>query len=134
MVGDAGFERAAEMPDDLIRGGVWPQGPHHLGELTSDDVAGSLEESSGDRVDRAEPQAGVDQIDAERRLVEESLELLRAPFEGGPRRSANSSEFEIGVDSGDEFVGGEGLDEVVVGAGLRAPRPAPPRRPAPKAG
>ena len=91
VVGYAGVERAPELRDDLVGVVVREQSAHHLGEFASDDVAETLEQPGRDRVDCPEPQTGIDQIDAERRLVEQGLELLRASFERGSSPRAGSA-------------------------------------------
>ena len=49
-------------------------------------TAGNVaEDRRGDRVDLANTEVGVDQIDAERRLIQEGLILLAALAEGTPR-------------------------------------------------
>ena len=77
--------------------------------------------------------SGVDEVDAERRALEQGLELLAAITQRTLELAALLGKREMRGDAGEQLARAERLDEIVVGAGAERLRCAPPRRRAPTA-
>ena len=74
----AGGERIAEEAHDLVRIRPGPQQVEHLVEVASDEIGNAAEHGACGRIDVANAKIGIDDIDAERRLVDERFILRRA--------------------------------------------------------
>ena len=80
--GFARCERVPEDADDLVGMGPVPQNMHELVEVAPEQAAGDVaEDLLRDRVDLTKTKVGVHEIDAQLRLIEERLILLRAKAE-----------------------------------------------------
>src|SRR4029079_13311680 len=117
-VGLAGLERVLEDAHDLVGVGPLPETMHDLVEIAAYDAAFDLaEDGPRDRVDSADAQGRVDEIDAQRGLIEQALELLAAIAQSLLRLAAQAGQLDLRVDARPQLARAERLDEVVVGPG-----------------
>ena len=87
----------------------------HLVEIAADQIGDVAEHGTRGRVRLANSKVGVDQIDAERGLGEQRLELCRAQPERLLGGSAHVPELEQRTDAGEQLSRRKRLDDIVVG-------------------
>jgi hypothetical protein len=113
----AGFEGVAEDADDLIRARLVQQNPDDLVEVATDDSSRNVaEHRQSDGVDFANAEVRIHQVHAQRRLVEEHLELRSAMAQRLRGLAAYAGDLDVRRDVSQQFAGAERLDQVVVGS------------------
>ena len=116
-IGFAGFERVAEDADDLIRARLVQQNPDDLVEVATDDPSRNVaEHRQSDGVYFANAEVRIHQVHAQRRLVEEHLELRGAMAQRLRGLAAYAGDLDVRRDVSQQLAGAERLDQVVVGS------------------
>ena len=117
----ARFERVPEDRRDLVGVRSFPENVNDLVEIASHDAARNVaEHGERDGIYLADLEIGVDEIDAQRCLIEQRLELRRALLERGAGFPALLGEAQLSFDAREQLALAERFDEVVVGAGLNS--------------
>ncbi len=94
---------------------------NHFLEVAPLDAAGNVAElRPRDRVDRADAEVGPDEVDAERRALDQRLELLAAVTQRALELPALAGERKVRADAGEQLARAERLDEIVIGARTKA--------------
>jgi hypothetical protein len=110
----------AEALDDLVSDRLGPDGINEIRKVASNRSADDVEKPIRKGIHGTNSQIAVQEIDAERGLVEEGLELLGAAAQVLLCVLAHASHLQMSLHAGQQFAGAERLDEVVVGAVLYA--------------
>ena len=97
---------------------------HDLVKLPADQVRNVAEHLQRDRIHLRDAEIRIDEVHAERRLIQQSLKLLALVEQGAFGFTPHSGDLEMGGHSGQQLFGAKRLDEIVV----RAPfKPFDPR-------
>ena len=121
-----------KMAHELVGVGAVPDPVDDLVEIAADHAARDVaEHRQRHRVDLADAEVGVDQVDADRRLPQERLELVAPVAQRLLGVAPQPRQLELRRHAGEQLAGAERLDQVLVGAGaepLDARLLAGPRR------
>ena len=108
----AGVERVPEPRDQLVGVRPGPDDADHLAEVAADQVGNLAERLARGGIGERDPELVVHEIDAERSVGDESLELRR-------RLAPRPGEVERATHPRHQLARREGLHQIVVGAGLK---------------
>ena len=120
MVRLTGLEGAPEALHQLVGIGGRPQDVHDLVEAPADQVGDVAEDRPRGGIDQPDAKLVVHQVDAERGVGEQGLELLLPLAERHGGLLPHPRELERPADPRDQLAGGERLHQVVVGAGVES--------------
>ena len=117
----SGLERVPEDPHHLVGVVLLPQNADDLLEVAAHDAAGDgAEDGQGDWIDLADAEIRVDHVDADRRLIEQRLELCPLLAQLALGVAPHAHEGETRLDARQQLTRTEGLDQVVVGPGVES--------------
>ena len=101
-----------------------------LVKIPADQIGNSAKRRLSHRIDVGDAEILIDQIDAERRVVQQALDLRHA----SAGRLARLRAVPLRIDTRQQIPGRKGLDEIVVGAGRNAFEGGLLAGPSPRAG
>jgi len=96
----------------------------YLREVTPDQIRDITENQFGNWIDLTNAEVRIDQINADRRLVDQNLELRRAVVGALGGLTAHERHLEMGFDAGQQLSRVERFNQVIVSAGCDSFNPA----------